>query len=231
MALPAERAWRCSSKSTAWWRTSASPSSNSATTGAIGTPCSQCDSAPSALRLTSVTGSLSSPAIGPMARGSSRSASASTAAERTSPSESASTAIRGGTARRSPSWPSECAAARRTPAFSSLSRAIRALTTVVSSPPGPLSVLVLTPWPPLPSGEGERTSSPLSGTERGAGGEDETRGAAATVAATPRAASTAQPRREAGLWGRRLSSRRAIRATRSDRRSARPATGTPSGDA
>ena len=30
----------------------------------------------------------------------------------------------------------------------------------------------LTPWPPLPSGEGELDESPLSGTERGSGGED-----------------------------------------------------------
>jgi sugar phosphate isomerase/epimerase len=43
---------------------------------------------------------------------------------------------------------------------------------------------VLTPWPPLPlaalgassSGEGELTTSPLSGTERGSGGEDPTGG-------------------------------------------------------
>src|SRR5439155_27042035 len=108
------------------------------------------------------------------------------------------------------------------PAFSSLSRAIRALTTVLSSPPDPLSL--------RERGNEGRRSSPLAGTERGTGGED-TRGAAATVAATPSVASTAQPRREAGLWGRRPSSRRAMRATRSDRRSARPATGTPSGDA
>src|SRR5436309_9702165 len=33
---------------------------------------------------------------------------------------------------------------------------------------------VLTPCPPLPSGEGELTTSPLSGTERGTGGEDST---------------------------------------------------------
>jgi sugar phosphate isomerase/epimerase len=33
---------------------------------------------------------------------------------------------------------------------------------------------VLTPWPPLPSGEGEVTPSPLSGTEKGLGGEDPT---------------------------------------------------------
>src|SRR5437667_2164480 len=31
---------------------------------------------------------------------------------------------------------------------------------------------VLTPYPPLPAGEGELTSFPLSGTERGTGGED-----------------------------------------------------------
>src|SRR5205814_1252427 len=117
------------------------------------------------------------------------------------------------------------------PAFSSLRRAIRALTTVVSSPPDPLAVLVLTPWPPLPPGEGERTSSPLSGTERGTGREDETRGAAAIVAATANVASAAQPRREAGLGGRRPSSSRAMRDTSSERRSARPATGTPRGDA
>src|SRR5437879_13594869 len=110
----------------------------------------------------------------------------------------------------SPSLPGDCAAARRTPAFSSLSRAIRALTTVVSSPPDPLAVLVLTPWPPLPSGEGERTSSPLSGTERGPGGED-TRGAAATVAATPSGASTAQPRHAAGRRGGRPAGRAARR--------------------
>src|SRR5437763_4771945 len=30
----------------------------------------------------------------------------------------------------------------------------------------------LTPYPPLPSGEGELPTSPLSGTERGSGGED-----------------------------------------------------------
>src|SRR5205814_323573 len=33
---------------------------------------------------------------------------------------------------------------------------------------------VLTPWPPLPSGEGEFMTFPLAGTERGTGGEDET---------------------------------------------------------
>src|SRR5213596_4094839 len=31
---------------------------------------------------------------------------------------------------------------------------------------------VLTPYPPLPAGEGELWTSPLSGTERGTGGED-----------------------------------------------------------
>src|SRR6266568_8973837 len=34
---------------------------------------------------------------------------------------------------------------------------------------------VLTPCPPLPSGEGELTTSPRSGTERGTGGEDSRR--------------------------------------------------------
>jgi len=74
--------------------------------------------------------------------------------------------------------------------------------------------------------------SPLSGTERGTGGEDwETRGAAAIVTPTPSAAATAHPRREVGLEGKRASSRREMRETNSERRSARPATGTPSGDA
>src|SRR5439155_13765645 len=67
---------------------------------------------------------------------------------------------------------------------------------------------------------------------RGTGGEDwETRGAAAIVTTTPSAAATAQPNREAGLEGRRPSSSREMRETRRERRSARPATGTPRGDA
>src|SRR5439155_19352293 len=43
----------------------------------------------------------------------------------------------------------------------------------VSSPPGPLSLRVLTPWPPLPSGEGGRgvgTWFPLSASRRGGEG-------------------------------------------------------------
>ena len=51
------------------------------------------------------------------------------------------------------------------------------------------------------------------------------------VATTPNAAAMAQPRRDAGLEGSRPSSSRAIRATSSERRSARPATGTPRGEA
>src|SRR5207248_3323154 len=39
-----------------------------------------------------------------------------------------------------------------------------------------VAISVLTPWPPLPSGEGELLTSPLSGTERGSGGEDATGG-------------------------------------------------------
>ncbi len=39
-------------------------------------------------------------------------------------------------------------------------------------PPTPDPLPDLTPRPPLPSGEGEFTTSPLSGTERGSGGED-----------------------------------------------------------
>jgi sugar phosphate isomerase/epimerase len=57
---------------------------------------------------------------------------------------------------------------RRT--FLTLTAASAAGAVLGISPPEPLSVL--TPWPPLPSGEGERTTSPLSGTERGSGGED-----------------------------------------------------------
>src|SRR5207253_1389572 len=39
-------------------------------------------------------------------------------------------------------------------------------------PPRARGSSVLTPCPPLPSGEGELTTYPLSGTERGSGGED-----------------------------------------------------------
>jgi len=42
----------------------------------------------------------------------------------------------------------------------------------VLTPCPPLPAGVLTPWPPLPAGEGELATSPLSGTERGPGGED-----------------------------------------------------------
>src|SRR6266516_190682 len=73
---------------------------------------------------------------------------------------------------------------------------------------------------------------PLLNEERGSGGEDcDTLGAAAIVTITPAVASAAQPSREAGFWGRRPSSSREMRDTSSERRSASPATGTPSGDA
>src|SRR6266542_3290571 len=57
------------------------------------------------------------------------------------------------------------------------------------------SDVVLTPCPPLPTGEGELTTSPLSGTERGSGGEAVARSFVITVGeAEPHVGQKAAPR-------------------------------------